>query len=105
MAGTRHLDPHQRPPQAIKSIYKQYEKLTTKAIDIDPNIVDFVRGLSNVQQSKISSVGTVAGKTLQKSSLCISDRKILDSQAAADMWAPVYEYEGIPGETSYSIQI
>lgn len=38
MAG---LDPHARPPEAIRASYKKYQKLSAGDLAQDPDIVDF----------------------------------------------------------------
>ncbi len=102
MASTRGLDPRQKPPEFIKSIYKHYEKLTPKAIDTDPIIVDFARGLNDAQQSKINRIGTVASYTLHDSCSRFSNEKDPNFQPTDDVAVPTYEHEGLPGETPYA---
>ena len=105
MASIKDLDPHHKPPEAIKSIYKYYEKLSPKAIDIDPGIVDFWHGLNDTQQTKISRIGVVTGHTLQSSYLRVHNQKAPMPEASTDAPIPIYEHKGLPGETSYSPKI
>ena len=103
MASIKGLDPHQKPPEAIKSVYKYHEKLAPKAINIDPDIVDFARGLNDVQQTKINRVGVLTGYTWQTSYSRFHNQKSPTPGASNDVPIPVYEHEGLPGESSYNL--
>lgn len=105
MTSTAVLDPREKPPESIRSIYKHYQKLTVKAIDTNANIVDFVRGISEAQQSKILRIGAVTGYTLQDSCLRFRNQKVPNLQPTDDVSVPVYEYEGLLGETSCDLRI
>ena len=99
MASRKGLDPHRKPPEIIRSTYKNYEKLKLKEIDTDADIVDFVRGFNQEQQGKISKIGAVAGYTSHPLSL-IRSQKHIQYQPSEDGLVSVYEHDGLPGESS-----
>lgn len=35
-----HLDAHAKPPEAIRQVYKHFQKLNPRAVDQDENIID-----------------------------------------------------------------
>lgn len=39
MTATRH-DAHARPPDILRNIFKQYQKMSRDVLDSDPNIID-----------------------------------------------------------------
>ncbi|KAL9055811.1 MAG: hypothetical protein Q9162_003345 [Coniocarpon cinnabarinum] len=45
-----HMDPHEKPPEAFKNVYKIYQKARGVALDDDGDVVDFRRGLLDHQQ-------------------------------------------------------
>ncbi|KAF2009384.1 hypothetical protein BU24DRAFT_473521 [Aaosphaeria arxii CBS 175.79] len=49
------LDPHQRPPDGIRNVYKKYQKLKLEALNRDAEIVD-PHDPSDAQRSKIAIV-------------------------------------------------
>ncbi|OCL07699.1 hypothetical protein AOQ84DRAFT_54036 [Glonium stellatum] len=56
MASSQHLDPHERPPDYIRRVYKKYQKMKPQDLDKDPDIIDFKRGLSEEQQKYIKVI-------------------------------------------------
>jgi len=47
------------PPQAICNVYKKYQRTSDAGVDDDLEVVDFKRGLTEVQKDRIIPVGTV----------------------------------------------
>ena len=100
MARIRGLDPRQKPPESVKAVYKHYEKLTAERIDRDAEVVDFVRGLNCPQRSKITKVGNMTGCKLENSGSRISIGEASESDYVS---VPVYQHEGLPGESRYDL--
>lgn len=44
-----HVDAHEKPPEALRALYKRYHKTSSADLDHDPTVVDFARGLSDGQ--------------------------------------------------------
>ena len=91
------LDAHARPPDIIKRVYKRYQKLTLEAIQSDPTILDFRRGLTNEQQRKIRKVDSVPS-SLMKTACSYLGPTEAHADAASSVDLPVYETEAVPGE-------
>jgi alkylated DNA repair protein alkB family protein 1 len=43
------LDPHQRPPEGIRGVYKRYQKMKPRDLDVDADIVDVVQHMRIVK--------------------------------------------------------
>ncbi|KAF6240018.1 hypothetical protein HO173_001626 [Letharia columbiana] len=90
------LDARDSPPQSIKSIYKKYQKLTLEAIQSDPSILDFRRGLSGEQQCRAQKVGIVPLFSIDAA--CSHLRLAEDHKGVApSVDVPIYEPKAVPG--------
>lgn len=62
MAG---LDPHARPPEGIRTLYKRYQKATVASLAADPDIIDFARssnhGVHAVRQVNTTDLADILG--------------------------------------------
>ena len=56
MASSQRLDPHERPPDHIRNVYKKYQKMKLRDLDKDPDIIDFKRELSDEQKRHIKAI-------------------------------------------------
>jgi alkylated DNA repair protein alkB family protein 1 len=52
------------PPRVLCDAYKKYQRMENSAVDKDLEIVDFGRGLTDVQKQKILPVGTVSSEII-----------------------------------------
>lgn len=96
---TNSLDAHDRPPELIKSVYKRYQKLTLEAIQSDPMILDFRRGLSDEQQCSVRKADSIPQSLV--SAACSHLGLARASQGMQlSMHVPVYETHTVPGEPS-----
>ena len=91
------LDAHGRPPDLIKRVYKRYQKLTLEAIQTDPTILDFRRGLTKEQQCKIRKVDNVPSSLIKAACSYLGPTET-HTDAASTVDLPVYETEAVPGE-------
>lgn len=98
MASIRDLDPLQRPPESIKAIYKLYNKLANKALDADPNVLDFTRGLNLEQLTKVLEVSTIPQDEVYGSCLRLENQESLNA-GSVHQSVSVYEHSDVPGET------
>lgn len=94
---TSSLDAHDRPPESIKSVYKKYQKLTLEAIQSDPLILDFRRGLNGEQQCSVRKVDNVPQSSI---SAACSYLGLAEAHKCMelDLHVSVYESETISGE-------
>ena len=91
------LDAHARPPDIIKKVYKRYQKLTLEAIQSDPTVLDFRRGLTNEQQCKIRKVDTVPSSLIKTACSYLGPTEA-HTDAASCEDSPVYETDAVPGK-------
>ncbi|KAF1850343.1 uncharacterized protein K460DRAFT_422789 [Cucurbitaria berberidis CBS 394.84] len=52
----QHLDPHQRPPDGIRNVYKRYQKMKLKELDQDQDIIDLSSDVSVSAGSRVRLV-------------------------------------------------
>ena len=92
------LDAHGRPPDLIKKVYKRYQKLTLEAIQSDPTILDFRRGLTDEQQCRIRKVDSVPSSIIKAACSFLGPTEAR-TDAASNVDLPVYETQAVPGES------
>jgi alkylated DNA repair protein alkB family protein 1 len=96
-------DTHAHAPWAIWETYKKYQRMNDSDIDNDVDIVDFKRGLSDVQKAKIVPVATVPSETIAAAGMTFkySGQKV-DSDPEELLDAPnpctVYEHKEFNGK-------
>jgi hypothetical protein len=96
----QHLDPHERPPDGIRNVYKKYQKMTPKELDCDADIVDLT-DYSVALPSKVRLIEHVGAKDLEAAfrifagSDAEGELRNLDAVRAV----PIYEYEDLPGRS------
>lgn len=95
-----HLDPHQRPPDRIKDVYKKYQKMKPKDLDQDLNIVDLPESLNTSAKDKFRIVDELNGHDLTAAFQAFSGQA---GQTYADLPPniPVYEHADMPGKTPF----
>ena len=91
------LDARDRPPESVKKVYRRYQKLTLEAIQSDPAILDFHRGLSGEQQRGVRQLGSAS---LSSIVAAYSHLRLAGAHegVAPSLDVPIYESEAIPGE-------
>lgn len=93
------LDARDRPPECIKTVYKRYQKLTFDAIESDPVILDFRRGLSDEQRCGVRRVDSVPQSSIDAACLHLGLAEApKDMQPSMHM--SMYEIDVVPGEYS-----
>jgi hypothetical protein len=92
-----HLDPHQRPPDSIKNVYKKYQKIKLKDLDQDLDIVDLPASLHTSAKDKVRIVEEWSGDNLTAAFRAFSGQ---DGQTYTTLPAriPVYEHADMPGK-------
>ncbi|KAJ4985346.1 alkylated DNA repair protein AlkB [Stagonosporopsis vannaccii] len=91
-----HLDPHQRPPDSIKHVYKKYQKMKPKDLDKDPDIVDLPDTLHTSAKEQVRIVEEWSGHDLTAAFRAFSGQE-KEAYAALPARIPVYEHVDMPG--------
>ena len=84
------LDPHARPPEHLRTIYKKYQKIDVPSLAQDCRVIDFSR--SNHQGVRPIHRVSVAGLA---QALDLSD-----GWPGHDRAVQAYEIEALPGESA-----
>ena len=88
------LDPRKRPPEAIKVLYKKYQKATPATVDSDHNILDISH---QILSKELCLVGHVHAETVREACSNFNGDPVDQLQLpGADL--PIYECKAIPGE-------
>lgn len=92
-----HLDPHQRPPDSIKHVYKKYQKMKLRDLDQDPDIVNLPKSLYTSAKDKVRIVEEWSGDDLTAAFRAFGGQ---DEQTYPGLPAkiPVYEHGDMPGK-------
>lgn len=94
------LDPHERPPTRIRDIYKKYQKMKLKELDLDEDIIDPTDGRELSANSKLRIARHLNGESL---AAAFRDYASTDSTYdAPELVAPVsvYEHDDMPGKNT-----
>jgi hypothetical protein len=81
-AAHKSLDPHAKPPEVVREVFKRYQRMTAQDLIADCDIVDFVQVLEQhqhkqtVQQTGVIDIGalTLAFEELQPSTKPAEDQ-------------------------------
>jgi len=57
---------HELPPQDVHDVFKTYQAMRRQDLDADSNVVDFNKGLSEEQTSKIRPAGSISAEVLRE---------------------------------------
>ena len=99
MAPPQHLDPHEKPPDHIRNVYKKYQKMKLRDLGKDPDIIDFKRGLSDEQKRHIKVIKEHKPEELAPAFRAFEGiQEPIDSQGSLiDSPILVYEHSDMPG--------
>ena len=99
MTPPQHLDPHEKPPDHIRNVYKKYQKMKLRDLDKDPDIIDFKRGLSEEQKRNIKVIKEYKPEELASAFRAFEGiQEPTDSQGSLiDSPILVYEHSNMPG--------
>jgi alkylated DNA repair protein alkB family protein 1 len=96
----QHLDPHERPPDGIRNVYKKYQKMKPKELEKDEDIVDLANDDAALPE-KVRIVRELDIKTLSSAFRAFAgtetDDKLFDQLPTAPI--AVYEHDDMPGNT------
>ena len=94
-----HLDPHERPPDGIRNVYKKYQKTKLNDLDLDGDIIDLSSDASASSNSKVRVVKryTAEDLTVIFRSFAGEDEEPELQDMDMPRSIPVYEHEDMPG--------
>lgn len=98
-ANAKPTDARRSPPESIRSFYKTYQRISPIALNSDPAILDFNRGIGAEQQDSLRVAGSVSHH-------CIRDACARFGSHGHDQFAmlkldvAVNESPDVPGEPS-----
>ena len=101
------LDPHQRPPDGIRAVYKKYQKMKPAELDADINILDLRPDSHTALPEKVHVV-----KELQIQDLNDTFRTFIGENAglegqfdSSSSTIAVYEHDDMPGKPPRESQL
>ena len=97
-----HLDPHERPPDSIRNVYKKYQKMKAKDIDLDGDIIDLSSDAAASSNPKVRVVKEYTAEDLTAIFNSFAGEEDGGKLQATDLpkSIPVYEHEDMPGRTA-----
>lgn len=87
------FDPYQRPPDAIRNVYKKYQKMKPVDVDKDTGIVDPERDILGNENVKVKVVREIDLEGLQRTFQGFADANV-DIPGSP---VSVYEHSDMPG--------
>lgn len=104
MNPSHQFDAYAKPPSHIREVYKKYQK-PSQALDSDPEIVDFKRGLTESQCNDIKVIGRIPKERLAETFNAFGranynrdSGSFGPSSIVSD--ASIYEHHQLPGRGS-----
>lgn len=90
------IDAHEKPPEVLRASFKKHQKLPLAAVESDPNIVDFKRGLLPHQQNAFTS-SQFANENLLRSTLESFLKTGNDLKISLERAQPCFHARDLPG--------
>jgi alkylated DNA repair protein alkB family protein 1 len=91
------FDPHQRPPDGIRNVYKKYQKMKLQDLKTDSNILDLSSGVPVGLESKIRVVKYVDADQLTTSFRAFAGGDYDGNSSPVTENIAVYEHGDMPG--------
>lgn len=96
-AGTMpQLDPHERPPDSIRNVYKRYQKMPSQQLDADADIIDLDQAPHTLLPDKVRVVQVLEAAQLEEAFGAFAGRAV-DSQSQQPSVA-IYEHTDMAGK-------
>jgi alkylated DNA repair protein alkB family protein 1 len=89
-----HLDPHQRPPERVRGVYKRYQKMKPRDLDLDADLVDPVQDMRLVGHVGTEHLAQVFHDFLGE------DSSKLSHDAEPSSGLAIYEHHDMPGKAA-----
>jgi alkylated DNA repair protein alkB family protein 1 len=93
----QHLDPHERPPDGIRNVYKKYQKMKLQHLENDRHIVYLTRRMDTLPD-KVRIVRELNAEDLSEAFRGFAGSNEPQHQGTTSSIA-VYEHEDMPGNT------
>jgi alkylated DNA repair protein alkB family protein 1 len=88
------LDPHERPPERIRGVYKRYQKMKPRDLDLDAGLVDPVQDMRIVGHVETEHLAQVFRNFLGEDSSELSH----DAEPSSEL--AIYEHHDMPGKAA-----
>ncbi|RMZ68682.1 Alpha-ketoglutarate-dependent dioxygenase abh1 [Pyrenophora seminiperda CCB06] len=102
-----HLDPHVRPPEGIRKVYKKYQKMSPEQLNQDTDILDLSSPAAALLNKKVRLVKQYATEELTATFRTFAgDEDTVTQEEDLDLSSssrPVYEHEDMPGRNFFCI--
>jgi alkylated DNA repair protein alkB family protein 1 len=98
----QHLDPHQRPPEGIRAVYKKYQKMGFSDLEHDVDIIDLPGTPGMALPTKLHVARRIKTEDLAQAFQKFaggSARESFQHQTSLASIA-VYEHDDMPGKAS-----
>lgn len=94
-----HLDPHERPPDGIRNVYKKYQKMKLDALNHDQDIIDLSGedAVGTATNSKIHLVKEYSAKDLDPVFRNFAGQDVNLEDMGIPASVPVFEHSDMPG--------
>jgi alkylated DNA repair protein alkB family protein 1 len=96
----QHLDPHQRPPEGIRTVYKKYQKIASGDLERDLDIVDLIENPGTALSNKLHVVRRIKAEDVAQAFGTFAGGNSggeFQHQASPASTA-VYEHDDMPGK-------
>ncbi|KAK1912008.1 hypothetical protein P3342_012491 [Pyrenophora teres f. teres] len=92
-----HLDPHERPPDGIRNVYKKYQKMGLQQLNQDTEIIDIRDRATASSNSKLHVVKQHEVDQLTATFRAFAGQDVVAQDLDLPSSIPVYEHEDMPG--------
>ncbi|KAG9187160.1 hypothetical protein G6011_05031 [Alternaria panax] len=93
-----HLDPHERPPDSIRNVYKKYQRMKLTDVDLDADIIDLSSDASASSSSRVRVVKEYTAEDLTAIFWSFAGEDGAELQDThLPKSTPVYEHADMPG--------
>ena len=92
-----YLDPHERPPDGIRNVYKKYQKMALQQLNEDPGIIDMSSHATASSNSKVHVVKQHATEQLTATFRAFAGQELVAQDLDLPSSTAVYEHEDMPG--------
>ncbi|KAL7775803.1 hypothetical protein CFE70_009647 [Pyrenophora teres f. teres 0-1] len=92
-----HLDPHERPPDGIRNVYKKYQKMGLQQLNQDTEIIDIRDRATASSNSKVHVVKQHEVDQLTATFRAFAGQDVVAQDLDLPSSIPVYEHEDMPG--------
>lgn len=91
-----HLDPHQRPPDSIRNVYKKYQRFKLRDLNQDDQLIDLTDIVPSALSDKVRIIDYLSHNDLERTfqSFASGSMACLDS----DKQIPIFEHVDMPGK-------